>query len=180
MPGNLLIDGETGSAYIKPGKAYDLELICSRAFIDNNPTIQRFISSNYLVVVSINDNKFSPTSMKGLMRRAAPIIVNTVAQKGKLPETDKVIVACNPVETPIVIVENEPPETLKEDVPDPIKEEEVVTLDLPIEKPEVLEVAVEQKKDPVEEESIISLDLSEAPQGEIEEPKKRGRKKKWK
>jgi hypothetical protein len=69
VPGNLVLDCEDGSVTLHPGKKYDLELMCSRKYIDEDATIQRLITKNWLVVVCINDTKFKPTTGKGMHKK---------------------------------------------------------------------------------------------------------------
>ena len=49
--GIFCIDLEKGSISLQPGKAFDLDSVCSRQWIKNDPTLRRLINQGHLVVV---------------------------------------------------------------------------------------------------------------------------------
>lgn len=83
--GTLAISLERGSITLQPGKSFDLDGICSRKWIKNNPALQYLLTAKLVVVLHDSEQGIPKSAVK------APRQVRTVPVM-PVPETPPVII----------------------------------------------------------------------------------------
>lgn len=75
MPGTVVLDLEVGSIHLMSGKSFDIEEVCSREWIENDPIISRYIQSGYLELVHDSKVRVKKDPTAKSVPAAAPLEV---------------------------------------------------------------------------------------------------------
>jgi hypothetical protein len=68
--GVLPIQLEKGAIMLQPGKTFDLDGVCSREFIRNDPSLQTLLNGNHLILIHDSEQGVPPQPTWDVMKRA--------------------------------------------------------------------------------------------------------------
>lgn len=94
LPGTLALDLQEGAIHLMSGKSFDLEGVCSREWIENDPTLNRLITAMHLEVVCDSNIKI----------KKDPIHKAVIAKENVIDTKRRAVPRANVINIPEIVV----------------------------------------------------------------------------